>query len=129
MNEHKSKKKIIAWLWPLVPFLAGKCWDAIIGNANPSINVIIWGITVFIAWLVLIKSEHIAWLTNKKRIHIIGYVIIASLTCWIAGVKYEPPLTNPESTRNKFIRIKKVNTEDEKYNFGLLIEFGVNKID
>jgi len=74
-------------------------------------------------------SRRFQSITHNQFIRCLGVAVIATITGWSAGRVYLPPLVDPEAKENKFIKVSKVPTDDDNYKYGVLIEFGVTKLD
>ncbi len=131
MSHRRLRQIVVKWtglmLLTVLPTII-----ALRSTKMDPVNVILIGAGVLWVWIagVLWEWKHRPVQTIAKNVIVRcgGGILIAFFTGWLAHSVYEPPLTNPEATGNKYIRVKKVAPPDARFESAILIEFGINKV-
>jgi hypothetical protein len=48
---------------------------------------------------------------------------------WAAGAAHKPAVVDPEATENKYVRIMRVPSQNASFEYAILVEFGVMKVN
>lgn len=75
------------------------------------------------------KYDRLNWIRRHTLFRLVVGGVIVFATAWIARGAYAPSLMDPESAKNKYVRVTPMTSSDLQSRCAVLVEFGVRHVN